>query len=101
MYGVCVFALVAFLMLVLRTLQQIRDNIRFGVVLVELHEFAQLLSQANQMVVFRKSLFNYRSGRWAYTAMTKDGLITHVSPLRIDDKFSKEIKVVARTHKIS
>jgi len=83
-----------------RALLQIRDEIRFGVVCENLDDFLDLLNRTNLKTVFRKSLSNYGSGRYAYSLLADDALFTIVSFENIDDKFPKDTRIIERKHKL-
>lgn len=89
------------LLLVLRALQQIRDALKFGLVVDGLDEFVKLLSQEERVVVYRKWLRRYQSGKWSYTVVTSDGLVTYFSWTKIEERLPKETMLIARKHKVS
>lgn len=83
-----------------RVLLQIRDANRYGIVMQDLDCFIQLMINSKTETVFRKTLFNYRAGRFAYTALIDNQLFTFVSAEDIADRLPSSIRVLVRKVKL-
>lgn len=81
-------------------LLQIRDEIRYGIVISDIDDFCAIVSESNAQLVFRKTLSNSRSGRLAYTIVEGDNRFTFFSFESIDELISNSTKIVERNRKI-
>lgn len=81
-------------------LLQIRDEIRYGIVISDIDDFFGIVSESNAQLVFRKTLSNSRSGRLAYTIVDGGNRYTFFSFENIDEFIANSTKIVERSRKI-
>ncbi len=100
MLYVSILFFISIFVLCFKVLIQIRDEIRFGVVINDFRDFVQQLNAETNAVVYKKSLFNYQLGRWAYTTRTKNGLVTYINYFNLDDQLPSNVAIVGRSFKL-